>query len=426
VEDPSHNYLSPHIQVSFPVTDKTNFRLSYAHQVQTPDFNLILGGINTDLRVTNTNHQYGTDLDFGKTITFEFGIRHAFSDDMVLDISAYNKDNLSDAAGRLVSFADPARSGEQVDLRVFTNADFGNTRGIDLRLDRRIGRFFNGVLAYTYQDAKNTGSDPSTYINFGSRIISQISGGNQPPPQGIFPTASSRPHNLAGSFALLIPNDWKDGSMVGSILGGVGITALFRYSSGTAYTRCPAETGNEGVISGGVCSRLFAGDFFGARRPAYKQLDMKFTKGFGIGGLDITAYVDARNILNFKNIINVFATTNDVVSEEERKRQLSADSSGFANEAIANSVRLDDGSIDLRFGGAVASGCGNWVNQQNQPTAPSCVYLIRAEQRYGNGDHVFTVAEQEAASTASYLTGRAIDNFTDTPRRLRLGFEVNF
>ncbi|HEV8122829.1 MAG TPA: hypothetical protein VGP80_01170, partial [Gemmatimonadales bacterium] len=178
--------------------------------------------------------------------------------------------------------------------------------------------------------------------------------------------------------------------------------------------------------SGGVCSRLFAGDFFGARRPAYKQLDMKFTKGFGIGGLDITAYVDARNILNFKNIINVFATTNDVVSEEERKRQLSSDSSGFANEAIANSVRLNDGSIDLRFGGAVASGCGNWVNQQNQPTAPSCVYLIRAEERYGNGDHVFTVAEQEAASTASYLTGRAIDNFTDTPRRLRLGFEVNF
>ena len=146
-DDPSHDYLSPHIQVSFPVTDRTNFRLSYAHQVQAPDFNLILGGINTDLRVTNTNHSYGSDLDFGKTITFEFGIRHAFSDDMVLDISAYNKDILSDAAGRLVSFPDPARLGENVDIRIFTNADFGNARGIDLRLDRRIGRFFNGVLS---------------------------------------------------------------------------------------------------------------------------------------------------------------------------------------------------------------------------------------------------------------------------------------
>ncbi len=36
--DRSHDYLSPHIQVSFPVTDRTNLRLSYAHQVQAPDF----------------------------------------------------------------------------------------------------------------------------------------------------------------------------------------------------------------------------------------------------------------------------------------------------------------------------------------------------------------------------------------------------
>jgi hypothetical protein len=426
VDDPSHNYISPHIQVSFPVTDRTNFRLSYAHQVQAPDFNLILGGINTDLRVTNTNHVYGADLDFGKTISFEFGIRHAFSDDMVLDISAYNKDNLSDAAGRLVSFRDPARLGENVDIRIFTNADFGNTRGIDLRLDRRIGRFFNGVLAYTFQDAKNTGSDPFTYINFGSRIISQISGGNQPPPQGIFPTGNSRPHNLTGSFALTVPTDWREGTTMGSILRGVGVTALFRYSSGTAYTRCPAETGNEGVISGGVCSNSFSGDFFGARLPAYKQLDMRFTKSFGLGGLDITAYLDARNVLNFKNILSVFAVTNDVVNETERVNQNSADSSSFASEARANTLYGSDGSIDLRFGGAVASGCGNWKNAAGTPATPNCVYLIRAEERFGNGDHIFTIDEQNAASNASYLTGRALNNFTDTPRRLRLGFEVNF
>ncbi|MGE0352190.1 MAG: carboxypeptidase regulatory-like domain-containing protein [Gemmatimonadales bacterium] len=434
--DKSHNYLSPHIQVSFPVTDRTNFRLSYAHQVQAPDFSLILGGINTDLAVTNTNHVYGADLDFGKTISFEFGIRHAFSDDMVLDISAYNRDNLSDAAGRLVSFPDPLRQGAPVDVRVITNADFGNTRGIDLRLDRRIGRFFNGSIAYTYQSAKNTGSNPFTYINFGSRIINQVSGGNQPPPQGIFPTGNSRPHNLAGSFALTVPSDWKEGSTIGNVLRGVGVTALFRYSSGTAYTRCPPESGNEGVISGQVCSREFAGDFFGARRPSFKQLDMKFTKSFGLRGLDITAYLDARNVLNFENILNVFATTNDVVNARELDVTRSADSAGFASEASANGVYGGDGSVDLRFGGALASGCGNWVNAQSQPSTPNCVYLIRAEERYGNGDHVFDLAEQERASKAAYLAGGSISNganlarginaFTGEPRRLRLGFEVNF
>ena len=56
VRDESHGYLSPHVQVSFPVTDRTNFRLSYSHQVQAPDFGLLLGGINIDLGNTNTNH----------------------------------------------------------------------------------------------------------------------------------------------------------------------------------------------------------------------------------------------------------------------------------------------------------------------------------------------------------------------------------
>ena len=198
------------MQVSFPVTERTNFRLSYAHQVQAPDFGLILGGINTDLSVTNTNHFYGSDLDFGKTITFEFGIRHSFSDDMVLDISAYNKDKLSDAAGRLVSFYDPFKQAP-VDIRVVTNADFGNARGIDIRFDRRFGELFNGTLAYTFEDAKNTGSDPSTYINFGSRVLNASSGGNNPPPQAILTTDQNRPHNLAGQLAPELPRQLASG-----------------------------------------------------------------------------------------------------------------------------------------------------------------------------------------------------------------------
>ncbi len=428
VRDPAHEYVSPHVQVSFPVSDRTNFRLSYAHQVQAPDFGLVLGGINTDISVTNTNHVYGADLDFGKTITFEFGVRHAFSDDMVLDISAYNKDNLSNAAGRLISLPDPQRLGANVDLRIMTTADFGNTRGVDVRLDRRIGRLFNGVIAYTFQQARNTGSNPFTYINFGSRIVSQLSGGNQPPPQAIFPTANSRPHNLTGSFALNFPSDWKEGTALGAILGRAGVTAVFRYSSGTAYTRCPAETGNEGVLSGQVCSRQFAGDFFGARTPSFKQLDMRFTKGFDLRGLGITAYLDARNILNFRNILTVFTTTNDIVNAAEQAQTFSGDSASFADEARASGTyNSSDGSIDLSFGGAVTSGCGAWVNAQNRPSAPDCVYLIRAEERYGNGDHRFTVAEQARASHALYLAaGRGVSAFTAAPRLMRLGVEVDF
>ena len=40
VPDQSFDYISPRVQVAFPVTERTNFRLSYAQSVQSPDFAL--------------------------------------------------------------------------------------------------------------------------------------------------------------------------------------------------------------------------------------------------------------------------------------------------------------------------------------------------------------------------------------------------
>lgn len=426
VKDKSHHYLSPHIQVAFPVTERTNFRLSYAHQVQAPDFQLILGGINTDLQTTNTNHVYGSDLGFGRTITFEFGIRHSFSDDAVLDISAYNKDKLSDAAGRLVSFFDPARKANQ-DIRVVTNADFGNTRGVDIRFDRRVGELFNGSLSYTYEQARNTGSDPFTFINFGSRILNALSGGNQAPPQAILTTDQNRPHNLAGQLALNFPNNWKQGSAAGAVLENVGIFATFRFASGTSYTRCPdAVAADDNVFSGQVCSRRFEGDFNGARLPITKNFDLRVTKGFAIGGLDFTAYAEGRNLFNFKNITRVYTQTNDITNKQERDRVLAGNLESYAKEGDRNGVLQADSTINLTFGGGGAGGCGGWVTQDGISATPNCVYLIRTEERYGDGDGLFTQAEQTRAVDALYSAFRGVSNFTGAPRRIRLGFAVNF
>jgi carboxypeptidase family protein/TonB-dependent receptor-like protein len=423
--DQKHDYLSPHIQVSFPVTERTNFRLSYAHQVQAPDFSVMLQGINTDLAITNTNHFYGSDLDFGRTITFEFGVRHAFSDDMVLDVAAYNKDNLSNAAGRLLSRYDPFRKNNQ-NIRYMTNADFGNTRGIDVRIDRRFGNLFNGTVSYTYQAAKNTGSDPDTYLDFGSRVLNAISGGNQPPPQAILPTDFSRPHTLSGAFSLNFPGGWHQGSTIGSILQNFGVFTLFRYTSGNPYTPCdPTVQGDADVVSGDNCDRFFPEPLNSARLPAFKQLDMRFTKGFGIGGLDITAYLDARNILNFRNIIQVFAAKGDITNSLESGPNWTADSLDLAGEASsqATSALNSDGSIALP---TAHEDCATWVTAQGNPAAPNCMQLIRAEERYGNGDGTFDLTEQKRASDALYNVVRGSYNFLGQPRRMRLGFEVNF
>jgi len=428
IEDQSHNYLSPHIQVSFPVTERTNFRLSYAHQVQTPDLQLILGGINTDLNVTNSNHVYGSDLGFGRTITFEFGVRHSFNDDMVLDISAYNKDILSDAAGRLNTYFDP-KALSNTAIRVVTNADFGNTRGVDVRFDRRIGELFNGTLSYTYQQSKNTGSDPFTYINFGSRVLNAIAGGNAPPPQAIQTTNQDRPHNLSAQLELAFPNHWKQGTTAGSILQNVGVTATARFASGTPYTSCAGQIAADAeVLSGAVCTQLISGQFAynSERLPMFKQFDIRVTKGFTLGRFDLTAYADVRNLFNFENVLQVFTQTGDVTNPLSHSVNLTADLGAYAGEGAANSVLASNGTLDLSFGGQGTGGCGAWVDQSGNSATPNCIYLIRAEQRYGNGDGLFTVAEQTRASDALYNAFRGLSNFTGMGRQVRLGLEVNF
>jgi outer membrane receptor for ferrienterochelin and colicin len=433
VRDKSHHYVSPHVQVSFPVTDHTNFRLSYAHQVQAPDFGAILTGINVDYNTTNPNQLYGTDLDFGRTIAFEFGVRHAFSDDMVLDVAAYNRDVLADAAGRTVILPDPTSAGNPSEVRLLTNADFGNTRGVDVRLDRRFGNLFSGTLAYTFQQARNTGDDPLTYIAFGSRIVSAIAGGNTPPPQAILTTASNRPHTVAFAGSLNFPGNWKQGTTLGTIFRNFSVFATARYTSGTAYSGCVNTAENSVLLAADAatsnpCSTGdFTSDINGLRLPSFKSFDVRFTKGFQVGKFNLTAYADARNILNLTNIIRVYQGTQDTRNAVEFTADSSISASSLATEATQNGIfDASTGEIDLTFGGLGASGCGGYKNSSGTAAAPSCVYLIRAEQRFGNGDGIYSADEQTRAFTSFYQSFRNRNFFTDSPRRVRLGLEVNF
>jgi hypothetical protein len=182
-------------------------------------------------------------------------------------------------------------------------------------------------------------------------------------------------------------------------------------------------------VSGDNCDREFPEGLNQSRLPAFKNLNLRLTKGFGLGGLDVTAYLDARNILNFRNIIQVFTQTNDVRNLDEEENEFAANAEEVQAEAEHSGVTVsEDGTIDLRFGGIPDRrvGCSTWVTTDDVGAAPNCVALIRAEQRFGDGDGLYTATEQRRASDALYNTIRGIHNFTGDPRRMRLGLEVSF
>ncbi|HYU09193.1 MAG TPA: TonB-dependent receptor [Gemmatimonadales bacterium] len=419
-----HHTISPRLRVSFPITEHTGFRLSYSHQVQSPEFTTLMSGINNDISFTNTNDVVGRDLDFGKSILFEFGVRHAFSQDLVLDVSAYNKDKVSDFAARVLTFPDPKDSTVLTGINVLTNRDFGNARGVDTKLDWRIGTNLSTSVAYTFQVSKNTGSDPFSYLNTFARQVSGL-GDRTPPPEAAQRTNDDRTHNLAGSVALQLPPDYRKGTTIGAILRDVGIFATFRVQSGLPYTRL--ENNGDGQtaprLSFGLGGRTATGTTLNAfEMPWTKNVDLRLNKGVRFGRLDATLYADVRNLLNFRNVVGLFAETGDVRNDKNRIAIIgdptlatgSAEYAALWDEASnAGAFNSADKSVDV-------SSCAAWGSQVN------CVSLRRVEARFGNGDGIYTLDEQERAFNTAYDAFNGSWRFYAAARQVRLGVELKF
>ena len=170
IEAETKKEFSPRIGASFPVTPTSTFRLSYGRFVQTPAFfttasfasgeagvsqgNLgVMQDSNFDLQNGNTNSTFGRDVDLPSTRTVEFGYRQLIGDDLVVDISAFNKKQRGALASRKLPFEDPTRPGATVFLNVLTNQDFTESNGFELKLDKTVGNMINSSMSYSFLGA---------------------------------------------------------------------------------------------------------------------------------------------------------------------------------------------------------------------------------------------------------------------------------
>jgi outer membrane receptor protein involved in Fe transport len=411
----SQTAFSPRLGVSFPVTVNSTFRLSYGHFVQTPDLTQYFSGKNTDYfgyRNTNTNDVFGRPLQMPRTISFEFGYRQLLGPDFVLDIAAYNKDSRGAIARRKLAWPDPTNPGVINYLNTTTNSDFGTTRGVDLKVDRRFSRVLSTTLAYSYVDARNTGSDPNTYTQLYARIegnANVLLGLPPNPPNAMHITEEDRTHNLTGTFQLAIP---ADESSVPAPLRNVGLFGAFRFASGLPYTRVTNVGDN--IVTGpptniGLAGTLADQEVETGRTPWSKNFDLRLTRGVNVGRINAQLFLDARNILDFTNKNRVFLTTGDIVDQAV----FTSLTNGFET-SVGGGTRHD---LDLHTMTTAGKGV---------LTPVDLVALQRAEARFGNGDKIFTLDEQQSAFMADVLFDTRIQNLVGAGRRLRLGIDFTF
>ena len=308
--DPSWSVM-PRISFSFPISDEALFFAHYDVLTQRPsssDYCSPLYYYNfLDVSGTLAN----PDLKPAQTIDYELGFTQKVTNTSSLTITGYYRELRNMIQMYRFNGAYPKAYNS------FSNLDFGTVKGLTAEYDLRRTKNARVRASYTLQFSNMTGSSTTT--------ASALIAAGVPNLRSTFPTNSDRRHG----FNLVLDYRFSDGKKYDGpvinrknsdkapiqVLANTGFSLTVGGGSGTPYT---ASRTVASPISGG--SNLLQGTYNGSRIPASFKFDLrvdrdfKFTLGGNKEGKTgreafVNVYLQVLNLLNSKNITNVYAAT---------------------------------------------------------------------------------------------------------------------
>ncbi len=273
---PNHWYVSPRIGVSHPISDRDVLHFTYGHYFQIPPFYQILSNYVFSGAFPIVGN---ADIDPEKTISYEVGLKHAFTNDLILDITAFYKD-IKDWS-RLKQFTYGVSGAN---YSTYVNEDWGSVRGIEFNFTKRPGGaflpFFHFSVDYTLQYAFGSFSSPFNAYNWLWR--------GYPLPSSESPLDWDQRHTVLLTFGITVP---KGKPLWGvRFLDDLGLSFQHSYGSGYPYTP-PIRTPREAV------EKINA-----ERLPSHQNTDMRFYKNLRFGKGNLRFFVDVHNLFNRKDL----------------------------------------------------------------------------------------------------------------------------
>jgi outer membrane receptor protein involved in Fe transport len=295
----SYSRISPRLGIAFPVDERTVLRFNYGQFYQQPNLQ--------DLYVNYRFLQFkvkegGYFVGFGnpnlrpeRTTAYEVGIQRQMGDRTRMDITAYYKD-----VKDLVEIT--AIPSNPKGFSSYRNRDFATIKGLDIGLSMRPVNHISGNLSYSLSFAQGTGSVSNTQRN-----IAWV--GTETPKQTA-PLDFDQRHKVSMNL------DWRLGKAEGpkwrgwKLLENTGVNLLYNVASGTPYT--PTKVWNEVTLA--AISPEPSGPLNSRYGPWTASLDLKGTRGFALGHLNMEAFVWALNVLDTRNPIAVYTSTGSTES----------------------------------------------------------------------------------------------------------------
>jgi outer membrane receptor protein involved in Fe transport len=263
--------LSPRIGISHPITDRDVIHYTYGHYFQRPDLYWLYRN-NKYQALTKVGNNIGNpNLNPEKTVAYEIGLEHQFNDDIKGTITGYYKDisNLVDWMKYV------GRSIQNIEMNVFTNADYGNVKGLEFTLSKRLGRYWGGHINYTYSVAKGRSSDAwGGYGSFTDAKRMNLLDYDQT-------------HTVNTNISLRTPGDFGPELLGVKPLGNWQSNVQFSYGSGLPYSSYGTNKVND------------------QRLPWTSSTDLKLLRQFKIAGLGLDLFIDVFNLFDRKNVLYI-------------------------------------------------------------------------------------------------------------------------
>lgn len=310
------NYM-PRLAFSFPISADANFFAHYDILVQRPPSNTLATPLNYFYFFEGgSSIRNNPRLRPERTIDYEVGFQQRLSNSSAIKISAYYKE-MRDMIQSRVIFPVPV-IGEYT---TYGNIDFGTVKGFSFAYDLRRTGNVSLQANYTLQLADGTGSNADSQRSLNNRGVIRT----------LFPLTFDERHR----FNMVLDyrygtGDFYTGPSVGSLdlLANTGINFQATAVSGRPYTatQTPLELQGTGLT----------GSINGARKPWTFLLSARIDKQFTLQqGLGLNVYLRVTNLLDRRNVINVYSATgsptNDGFLESTR---------GASQQAnISNSLR---------------------------------------------------------------------------------------
>lgn len=278
----SRSQLSPRLGIAHPISDRTKLHFSYGHFFQNPNFQYLFENNQYDLNVREP--LFGQpDLDAQRTISYEVGIAHQFSDNTSLNLTAYYRD-ITGLIGTRYFF--PFVDGRYTGYTLYVNEDYANIKGFEATFDIRPTNQISGGLTYTYSVAKGSASSETEQYP-----------GTQESTQLYF-LNFDRTHVFNASGSYIIRDG--DGPKIFDypVFENMDFSIIFRASSGVPYTPSGRDIGFVERNS--------------LRQPGLYNLDLMIGKEIQFSKiLRLRIFAEILNLTDHRNVLYVYGDTGE-------------------------------------------------------------------------------------------------------------------